>query len=155
MSAVRVRCVLKPFGVTTPKEDLMADDWTAGRDLADYHFITGPSSPRKPPDIGKPTTVVFHAVGFSRIFAIAEVTGLPDYRYHSKYKDRFPWVFPARVDLWVPLISDGPVTKEVVTQKALGRIQRGSAFANLTADECARARDALLARPTVQVRAPS
>src|SRR5688572_20754965 len=102
----------------------MPDDWTSGVDLERFKLITGPSSPRSMPKIGKPTTVVFHAVGYSRIFGWGEALDLPNYGYRdAKYGDRWPWFFHVRVLAWIPLISTAPETAPLVSRRALGRIQ--------------------------------
>lgn len=148
-----LRYILKPFGVTRPEVDLMDEDWSAGEDLERYKLITGPSSARKMPNIGKPTTVVFHAVGYSKVFGWGEAIDLPSYGYHdAKYGDRWPWYFHVQVQVWIPHIPDAPDTGPLVSQRALGRIQLGGEFSELTLPEFESVRDTVLACPKVQRR---
>jgi hypothetical protein len=142
---------LKPLGVTEPY-DPMDNDWTAGVDLERYEFATGPATQRQPPQIGRGDLVLFHAVIHVRLFAAAEITGNPRWRKDPVYDLRWPWVYPCRVTVWVPLLEDGPRTTEIAPKKAMGRIQFGADFADLTASEYRSLLDELLACPTVQTR---
>lgn len=126
--------------------------WTAGADLARFPVITGPADRRRSPDITKPTTVVLHGVGYARIFAIGQMLELPTWYSGQRYGDRWPWRFPVRVDVWVADIEDGPRTRDLVSARALGRIQVGGEFAKLTAEEGSAIEAALRACASVQIR---
>lgn len=144
--------ILKPLGVTAPTRRLMPRDWTVGVDLDRYGVITGPADRRRAPDVTKPTTVVLHGVGYARIFAIGEMLDFPHWDDAHAYAERWPWVIPIRVDLWVPDIEDGPRTGGLVSRAVLGRIQRGGDFSKLDPEELARVRSALTACPSVIAR---
>lgn len=147
-----MRYILKPLGVTTPRQELMPRLWTRGEDLDRFPVITGPADIRRSPDITKPTTVVLHGVGYARAFAIGEMLDLPAWNPQQRYGDRWPWCFPVRVDLWVPDIEDGPRTAELVSSRVMGRIQVGGEFAKLTVDEYLRVETALRACPSAKSR---
>jgi hypothetical protein len=61
-------------------------------------------------------------------------------------------VYPCRVDVWVPLIDDGPRTTEIAPKKVIGRLQTGADFAKLMSQDYQALLDELRARPTVQQR---
>jgi len=99
--------------------------------------------------VGRGDRVLFHAVIHGRFFAEAEILDGPKWTKDPVWGLRWPWVYPCRVDVWVPLIENGPRTSEIASKKKLGRIQRGADFAKLTSDEHRHMVDALLARPSV------
>lgn len=125
---------LKPLGVTEPPSP-MENDWTANVDLLSFQLRTGPTTHTKPPQMGPHDRVVFHAVIHVRLFAEAEITGPPSWKKDPVWGLRWPWVYPCRVDTWVPLIEQGIHSTEVIPKKAMGRIQLGGDFAQLTKDE--------------------
>jgi hypothetical protein len=131
----------------------MPNDWTIGRDLHEYDLMTGPATPRKPPQMGKGDLVLFHAVIHVRLFAAAEILGNPDWRRNPKWGLRWPGVYPCRVDICVPLIEDGVRTTGVAPKRAVGRLQAGADFAKLSQAEYEGLRDRLLEQPTVRRRA--
>jgi hypothetical protein len=61
---------------------------------------------------------------------------------------------PVPVDVWVPLIDDGPKTTEIAPRKVIGRLQTGAYFAKVTPHEYEALLDELRARPTAQEREP-
>jgi hypothetical protein len=132
----------------------MPDDWIAGADLDEYPLTTGPNKPQPPP-MGRGDRVLFHAVIHGRVFAEAEIVGNPRRQPHPVWGDRWPWLFPCRVDIWVPLISYGQRTSEVAPKRAIGRIQAGGEFAKLSQAEHAAILEALLLCPEVERRQPA
>jgi len=142
---------LKPLGVTEPHAP-MPNDWTRDADLDRFDLITGPATHRKPPQMGRGDLVLFHAVIHVRLFAAAEILDNPQWKRHPVWELRWPWVYPCRVDVWVPLIEDGPRTTEIAPKKVIGRLQTGADFAKLTLPEYEALLDELRARPTVQDR---
>jgi len=98
--------------------------------------------------------IVFHAVGHVRLYAAGELTGSP--RYDPKYSewgDRFPWVYPVRVDVWVPNVLDGPRTTDVAPRRAFGHLQSGGPYAALTKTQFESLVAELLKVPSVRRRA--
>jgi hypothetical protein len=142
---------LKPLGVTNPRAP-MPNDWTRGIDLDSFDLITGPAIERRPPQMGTGDLVLFHAVNPVRLFAAAEILDKPEWKRHSVWGLRWPWTYPCRVDVWVPLIEDGPRTTEIAPKKVIGRLQTGADFAKLTRQEYEALLGELFARPTVQQR---
>jgi hypothetical protein len=124
---------LKPLGVSDPP-DPMDNEWTVGADLASYPVSTGPKS-KHPPQMGRRDRIIFHAVIHGRVFAEGEILDNPIPYRDPKYGTRWPWLYPCRVDLWVPTIDQGPMTSAVAPKKAIGRIQAGGDFARLSRDE--------------------
>jgi hypothetical protein len=125
---------LKPLGVTDPPSP-MPNDWTSGVDLSVFQLRTGPATHRKPPQMGPHDRVLFHAVTHVRLFAEAEIVGPPSWKKDPIWGLRWPWVYPCRVNTWVSLIEEGLRTPEIAPKKALGRIQLGGDFAQLSEDE--------------------
>ena len=142
---------IKPLGVTEPY-DPMPNDWTVDADLGSFDLTTGPATPRQPPQMGRGDLVIFHGVGYARVFAAGELLGNPKWHKDPVYGERWPWLYPCRVDLWVPLIEDGPRTADVAPRRALGRIQAGGDFAPLTREEYETVLAALTAVPTAGQR---
>lgn len=73
--------------------------------------------------------------------------GTPNWTKDPEWGLRWPWVYPCRVDVWVPLIEQGLSSSELVPKRAFKRIQAGGDFAKLSAEEYAELRNALLAQP--------
>jgi hypothetical protein len=138
---------LKPLGISDPPMP-MPNDWTAEHSPDAFDLRTGPATSRQPPQMGRGDRVVFHAVIHVRVFAEAEILWRPEWKEDPVWGLRWPWVYPCRVELWVPLIEQGILTREVVPKRALGRIQRGGDFARLSADEYRKVTEALRAQPT-------
>jgi hypothetical protein len=44
---------------------------------------------------------------------------------------RWAWVYPCRVETWIPLIDQGLHTTDLGAKKAMGRIQLGGDYAQL------------------------
>lgn len=73
---------LKPFGTTEPRRRV-EPNWTVGADLDNFMIITGPATPKKPPQMGGGDKILFHAVGHVRLYAAGELNGSP--RYDPKF----------------------------------------------------------------------
>jgi hypothetical protein len=142
---------LKPLGVSEPPTPV-PNDWTGDWDLDNFMMRTGPTTVRKPPQIGRGDRILFHAVIHVRLFAEGVILGNPKYQKDPQWGLRWPWVYPCRIDTWVPLIEDAVPTGDVVPKRAMGRIQAGGDFAKLTEEEYEVALDALRACPSVRVR---
>lgn len=142
---------LKPLGVTNPPSP-MPNDWTADVDLSAFQLRTGPATHRKPPQMGPKDRVLFHAVIHVRLFAAAEIIGPPSLKKDPVWGLRWPWVYPCRVDPWVPLIEQGLHTREVAPKKALGRIQLGGDFAQISKGEYEQMLQAFLELPHARSR---
>lgn len=141
---------LKPLGTLEPR-NLVDDDWISERGLDDYELTTGPATPRHRPKMGRGDRVLLHAVGESRVFAEGEILGNPTYEPGRPDGNRWPYVYPFRIDVWVPLVSDGPKTGDL-SAKAIGQIQWGAAYAPLERDDYTTILEALMACATVQRR---
>jgi hypothetical protein len=126
------------LGIRTGARGLRAHDWTCDT--------------KNPPQMGRGDLVLLHAVIHARVFAAGEILGNPRWEPHRQGGDRWPYVYPCRIDVWVPLVNDGPRTPDIAPKKALGRIQLGAPYAPLTTDEYKKILDALLASPTVHTR---
>ena len=142
---------LKPLGVTDPPS-AMPNDWTADYDIDHFDLRTGPATHQKPPQMGPGDRVLFHAVIHVRLFAEGEILGTPRWTKDPEWGLRWPWVYPCRVDAWVPLIEQGLPSSEVVPERAFKRIQAGGEYAKLSAVEYEELLDALLAQPSVRER---
>jgi hypothetical protein len=142
---------LKPLGVTEPRAP-MPNAWTSGAALDSFDFMTGPATPRQPPQMGRGDRVLFHAVIHVRVFAEGEILDNPRWERNPTWDLRWPWVYPCRVDAWVPLIDQGPSSPDIAPARALGRIQAGGDFASLSRAEHQAMLAALLAQPDVQKR---
>jgi hypothetical protein len=125
---------LKPIGVTQPN-DLIENDWTRDLDLSSMELMTGPANHQKPPQIGRGDRVILHAVGHVRVYADVEILSNPKWVSDPVYKLRFPYVYQCRVDTWVPLVGDGPRTRDVAPKRAIGRIMAGGEYAKLSPSE--------------------
>src|SRR6266540_2574182 len=116
---------LKPFGTAEPPRRV-EPNWTVGADLDNLLIITGPATAKKPPQMGGGDKILFHAVGHVRLYAAGELIGSPRYDpKHTEWSHRFPWVYPVRVDVWVPNVLDGPRTTEIAPARAVGHLQTG------------------------------
>lgn len=143
---------LKPFGTTEPPRRV-EPNWTVGADLDNLLIITGPATARKPPQMGGGDKILFHAVGHVRLYAAGELTGSPRYDpKFSEWGDRFPWIYPVRVDVWVPNVLDGPRTTDVAPKRAMGHLQTGGPYAALTREQYEALVQELLTVPTVMRR---
>jgi hypothetical protein len=140
---------LKPLGITDPPTP-MPNDWTAEADLDQYSFMTGPATHTKPPPIGRGDLVLFHAVIHARLFGQAVVIGGPAWKKDPEWGERWPWVYPVKVERFVPRIEDGPKSSGVIPKKAIGRLQAGGDFARLDLAAYEAALDALCSCRTVQ-----
>jgi hypothetical protein len=143
---------LKPFGTTNPPRRV-DPNWTVGLNLASFHIISGPATAKKPPKMGSGDKILFHAVGHVRLYAAGELIGTPRYDLKwSERSERFPWVYPVRVDVWVPNVLDGPRTTDIAPARAMGRLQGGGPYAALTREQYGALLDELLKAPTVRRR---
>jgi hypothetical protein len=123
-------------------------------DLDEFMIITGPATVRKPPQMGGGDKILFHAVGHVRLYAAGELTGSPRYDpKFSEWGDRFPWIYPVRVDVWVPNVLDGPRTTDVAPKRAMGHLQTGGPCASLTREQYELLLHALLDVASVRQRA--
>jgi hypothetical protein len=66
-----------------------------------------------------PAIWLLHAVIHSRVFAEGEILGNPGWEPDRPGGDRWPYVYPCRIDVWVPLVKDGPRTGDFASKKAL------------------------------------
>jgi hypothetical protein len=105
--------------------------------------------------MGNGDRLLFHAVIHVRLFAEAEIIGNPRWEKHPTWEWRWPWVYPCRVDMWVPLIENGPRTPDIAPKRAMGRIQRGGDFAKLSKVEFEAMLAELKAQPTARERGAS
>jgi hypothetical protein len=123
---------LKPFGTTDPPRRV-DPNWAVGVDLDKFTIISGPATAKKPPQMGRGDMILFHAVGHVRLYAAGELIDSPWYDpKNSQWGDRFPWVYPVRVDVWVPNVLDGPRTTDIAPRRAIGHLQAGGPYAALT-----------------------
>lgn len=143
---------LKPFGFTTPPTP-MPDYWTDVFDVNNFELMTGPAKVQNPPQMGRGDRVIFHAVIHVALVAVGEILGNPRFSRESPWAPRWPWLYPCRVDAWLPRITDGPHSTDLAPKHAMGRIQRGGEYARLTADEYQACVRALLACPSVRTQA--
>jgi hypothetical protein len=141
---------LKPLGFTQPQPHPLPNDWSVGTSLDRYELTTGPGKIQQPPQMGRGDRVLFHAVIHVRVFAEAEILGNPEWRPDPAWGLRWPWVYPCRIDTWVPLICDAPRTGDVAPKRAMGRLQAGGDYASLSRDEYGAMLAALRAAPTVR-----
>lgn len=143
---------LKPFGTTEPPRRV-DPDWTLGVDLESFKIDSGPATAKQPPKMGGGDKILFHAVGHVRLYAAGELTGSPQYEpRRSEWSERFPWVYPVRVDIWVPNVLDGPRTTDIAPSRAVGHLQSGGPYASLTRAAYEGLVDELLKMPTVERR---
>src|SRR5687767_3769985 len=119
---------LKPFGTTDPPR-AVEPEWTLGEDLDEFSILSGPARQDQPPKMGRGDKILFHAVGHVRLYAAGALTGTPRYSKHPEWGDRFPWVYPVRVEAWVPNVLDGLHTPSVAPKKAMGHLQAGGPYA--------------------------
>src|SRR5947209_8122649 len=113
----------------------MPDNWTDEFEIDPFELMTGPAKIQNPPQMGRGDRVIFHAVIHVRLFAVGEILGNPKFSSDHQWAPRWPWIYPCRVDAWLPRISDGPRSSTVAPRKAIGRIQRGGEYARLSASE--------------------
>jgi hypothetical protein len=79
--------------------------------------------------------------------------GTPDYDpKFSEWGDRFPWVYPVRVDVWVPNVLDGLHTTDVAPAAAVGHLQSGGPYAGLTRAQYESLVEELVKLPAVKQR---
>jgi hypothetical protein len=143
---------VKPFGTTDPPVCL-EDDWIDARqvDLDRWEILSGPDQ-RNPPAIGTGDHLIFHAVGHARLFGAGEVLSAPRWKRDDFWGTRFPWIYPIRVDIWLPTISQGPRVSDALPSRVLGRLQAGAPYAPLTPEQHQALMSELLGISSVQVR---
>lgn len=66
--------------------------------------------------------------------------------------DRWPYVYPFRIDVWVPFVKDSPRTADYAPTRAIGRIQAGGEYTPLSKQEYEVVLAALRDAPTVMHR---
>lgn len=120
---------LKPIGTTKP-HDPIDNAWTPEGGFSRMKLITGPPNRTHRQFLGD--RVLFHAVILGHVFAEGEIVAKARWDDDPVPNPRFPWVYRCRIDVSVPLVTDGPKTSEVVSKTAIGRLQRGGDFAKLT-----------------------
>jgi hypothetical protein len=146
---------LKPFGTTDPPRYIDPDwihDPDRDVDLDRWNILSGPSAD-KPPQMGTGDKLIFHAVHWSTSFGAGEILAPPTYHEHPFWRKRFPWVYPVRVDVWVPTVTDGPRTSDFASGRTMGRLRAGGPYAEMSRDEYDTLLNALMACPTVKSRA--
>ncbi len=139
---------LKSLAPAQPGGD--EDDWMPRRGLEDFELATGPAMRERQPQMAGGDRVLLHAPLQSRVFAEGEITGPPSWQPGRPGGERWPWVYPFRVEAWVALVSDGPLTAEVAPKAALGRLESGGGYAPLSKPEHAAILKQLLAAPGVR-----
>jgi hypothetical protein len=102
--------------------------------------------------MGRGEQLVFHAVGHAQMFGAGEILETPRYSTHPFWKERFPSVYPVRVDNWTPIVTDGLRTSELVSKRVLGRLQAGVPYVDLTREEFEALRDALQSLKSARFR---
>jgi hypothetical protein len=91
---------------------------------------------------------LLHAVVHGRVFAEGEILGNPKWSPDREWGDRWPWVYPCRLDGWVPLVKDGLCTVDYAPKRAIDRIRAGGEYASLSKQEYERLFVALSHVPT-------
>lgn len=133
----------------------MPNDWLADREVDRFEMMTGPATHRKPPQMGRGDRVLFHAVTHVRLFAEGEIMDNPTWKKNPQWGLRWPWVYPCRIDVWVPLIEHGVASSEVIPKRPYNRIKAGGDFAKLSREEYEAMRGSLLELPEIRQRRPS
>jgi hypothetical protein len=141
---------LKSLGPGRPRPEPISDDWVSELGLDDFELATGPATNEKPPQMGLGDSVLLHAPAERRIFAEGKIVGPAAWRPDRPGGDRWPWVYACRIEIWVPLVKDGPPTAEVAPKAAVERLEAGGGYAPLSRPEHDAIRGALLAQPTVR-----
>jgi hypothetical protein len=140
---------LKPVGHTQPTPSPIPDDWAPERGLDGFELTTGPANVQDPPQMRRGDRVLLHAVVLGRAFAEGEILGEASWQPHRPDGDRWPWVYPCRIETWVPLVKDGPRTTDFAPEQAVDRIQAGWECARLSEVQYRGLLGALLAAPGV------
>jgi hypothetical protein len=143
---------LKPVGVTRDPFAPVPRDYLANVNHDDFRMMTGPSIQSQPPQMGRGDRVLFHAVHYVRLIADGEILANPDWVNDERWGIRWPWVYPTRIDVWVPDVESAPKSSGLVPTRAIGRISAGGEYAKLTRAEYEAARDALVASPASHQR---
>jgi hypothetical protein len=143
---------LKPVGVTRDPFEPVPRDFLAKLDRDHYRMITGPPKFSSPPKMEKGDRVLLHAVHYARLIADAEILDHEVWERHPKWGERWPWVYPVRVDVWVDDVETGPKSRGIAPDRAINRIQAGGEYAKLSRAEYEAARHALLDVPAAHVR---
>lgn len=126
------------------------DDWLAQRGLEDFELASGPAMREKQPLMASGDRVLLHAPLQSRVFAEGEILGAPSWQPGRPGSERWPWVYPCRIEVWVPLVKDGPQTADVAPKGALSRLEGGGGYAPLSKPEHAAILRELLSTGTVR-----
>jgi hypothetical protein len=126
------------------------DDWLRSRSLADFELATGPAMREKQPQMASGDRVLLHAPLQSRVIAEGEILGPPSWQPARPGSERWPWIYPCRIEVWVPLIKEGPQTADVAPKGALNRLEGGGGYAPLSKPEHAAILRELLAAATVR-----
>ncbi len=126
------------------------DDWLRSRSLDEFELASGPAMREKQPQMSTGDRVLLHAPLQSRVVAEGEITGPPSWQPARPGAERWPWIYPFRVEVWVPLIKEAPQTADVAPRAALGRLEGGGGYAPLSKPEHSAILRELLAAETVR-----
>lgn len=139
------RSWLKPFGDSTHN---IRDDWTNEFFLdarEPMQVMTGSERPGTRPKLRLGDRIVLHGVGHRRVFAAGRVISSPSRRTDSASRwtvGQWPWTYDCEIDVWVPLVSRGPHTWDLVP-RVKGHISFGAPYSELRAVEHERLVEAL------------
>jgi hypothetical protein len=138
---------LKSLGSSGPESELTS--WMPDRGLEGVELATGPVIREKPPQMTVGDRVLLHSPAHSRIVAEGEIAGAPSWRPDRPGGERWPWVYPCSIEVWVPLANEGPQTADVAPKAALARLESGG-YAPLSRPEHEAILRELLAATTVR-----
>lgn len=139
---------LKSLGASRPELDLAS--WVPEGGLEGFELTTGPAIREKPPQMAIGDRVLLHSLARSRIVAEGEIVGAPSWQPDRPGGERWPWVYPCRIAVWVPLIDEGPQTADVAPRAALARLEGGGGYAPLSRPEHEAILRELLAKAAVR-----
>jgi hypothetical protein len=131
------RAWLKPFGDSTHN---IRNDWTNEffRDPAKpMQVMTGSENPGSVPKLRPGDRIILHGVGHRRVFAAGRVVSSAKQRTDSASKwriDQWPWFYDCEIDVWVPLVSGGPLTWDLAP-RVKGHISYGAPYSELRTAE--------------------
>ncbi len=139
---------LKSLAPTPP--GVGEDDWMPQGGVEDFELATGPAMRERQPQMAAGDRVLLHAPLQSCVFAEGEISGPPSWQPERPGGERWPWIYPFRIEAWVPLLKDGPQTAEVAPKAALARLESGGGYAPLSKPEHAAILAELLAAANVR-----
>ena len=143
---------LKPEGVTRDPYELVPRDFLATANRDEFRVMVGPPTRSNPPKMGRLDRVLLHAVGYVRLIGEVEILNSPDWESDPVWGLRWPWVYRARIDVWVDDVEAAPKSRGLVPDRAIRRIQAGGTYSKLSRAEYEAARDVLRAWPAAHVR---